>query len=166
MYNFTSFDKDAFYKDMREKNYSVLKTCVISSIRNNPAFRKAPGEEYSEARIAMNLLQEHVPEMFVEYEVQAGEREYNAGEASAWDKEYFHRQTFLLGENFCWERFRHLLKIGQEITEQTASNFQYPQDMDRAKSGSRTFGQGIRQILHAIMEGIRRIVRKITMGTK
>lgn len=161
MYNFTSFDKDTFYKNMKEKNYSRLKTNVISSIRNNPAFRKAPGEEYCEARIAMNLLQEHVPEMFGEYKVQAGEHAYNAGEAAAWDRDYFIEQTFFLGENFCWERFRHLGRIGQKIAGESGTNFRNPQKQANTMSGSQSARIGIIQILYKMAEGIKRIVQKI-----
>ena len=166
MYNFTSFDKDTFYKNMKEKNYSRLKTNVISCIRNNPAFRKAPGEECCEARIAMNLLQEHVPEMFGEYEVQVGERAYKADEAASWDRDDFIEQTFFLGENFCWERFRHLLKIGQKITEARGTNFHNPQKQDNTMLGNQAARPGIRQILYKIIEGIKGIVHRIMAASE
>ena len=134
MYKFTSFDEQTFYKAIEEKDYSRLKTCIISSIRNNPGFRKARGENFSEARLAINILKEKVPEMFERYAVQEAEHAYNVDEADIWDKEYFIRQTFLLGENFCMERYSHLMKIGQKITNGTAPNFQEPQELCQAES--------------------------------
>ena len=133
MYKFTSFDEQTFYRAIEEKDYSRLKTCIISSIRNNPGFRKARGEEYSEARLAMNILKDKVPEMFECYVVQEAERAYNVDEADTWDKEYFIRQTFLLGENFCMERYSHLMKIGRKITNGTDPNFQEPQEQCQAE---------------------------------
>lgn len=133
MYKFTSFDEQIFYRAIEERDYSVLKTCVISSIRYNPGFRKARGENYSEARLAMNILKEKVPEMFERYIVQEEEHAYDVTEAETWDREYFIGQTFWLGENFCMERYSHLMKIGQKITNGTDPNFQEPQEQCQAE---------------------------------
>lgn len=134
MYKFSSFDEKTFYKAIEEKDYSRLKTCIISSIRNNPGFKKAKGEKCSEAGLAMNILKEKVPEILEHYVVQETEQVYNVDASDTWDKEYFIRQTFLLGENFCMERYNHLVKIGEKIMNGTAPNFQEPQEKDQAET--------------------------------
>ncbi len=130
MFRFKTLDNDAFYKAIEEKDYVRLKTAVISSIRNNPAFLVAEGQKYTEARIAMDILYEQVPEMFSEYKVLEFEHPFDEHERENWDKEYFLRQTFLLGENFCFDRYKNLRKIGKEIDKRSNTNFQVPQEQE------------------------------------
>lgn len=134
MYKFTSFDEHTFYKAIEEKDYSRLKTCIISSIRNNPGFLPMKGEKVAESKVAMNILKEKAEGMFEPYKVQEGERVFDEGEAETWDKEYFIRQTFLLGENFCTKRYNNLLMIGRKITRGIDPNFQEPQELCQAES--------------------------------
>lgn len=134
MYKFTSFDAQTFYKAIEEKDYSRLKTCIISSIRNNPGFLPMKGEKVAESRVAMKILKEKAEGMFEPYKVQKGERVFDESEAETWDKEYFIRQTFLLGENFCTTRYNNLMMIGRKIARGIDSNFQEPQELCQAES--------------------------------
>ena len=134
MSRFSSFNEEAFYKAISEKDYERLKTCIISAIRNNPEFRIMKDEKVSEVKMAITILKEKVPEMFdEEYQLQDGERAFDEKEFNKWDEEYFVRQTFWLGENFCLKRITHLQKIGRWISRGIApnakeSNFQEPQE--------------------------------------
>lgn len=133
MYKFTTFNSDAFYRALEEKDYSRLITCIISAVRNNPEFRNATGQKSSESTIALNLLKENAPEIFETYKPQEGERIYDETEYKTWDKEYFIRQTFLLGENFCVKRYNHVKAIGRWITRGIEPNFQEPQEQCQAE---------------------------------
>ena len=75
-----------------------------------------------------------LPGLFTPYCVQAGEEEFNEADKSKWDKEYFIRQTFLLEENFCSERFAHVKKIGQYISKN--ENFPEPQEVMKGNEKS------------------------------
>lgn len=129
-HRFTSFDSDDFYKAIEDKKYAKLKTCVISAIRNNPSFNVVKGENASEATTAMNILVEKVPEIFEEYEVQDGDQLYNENDMDKWNKEFFIRQTFLLGENFSKRRYKQVMNIGKKITKGKMPNFQDPQELN------------------------------------
>lgn len=129
-YRFTSFDADDFYKAIEEKKYAKLKTCIISAIRNNPEFRVATGQKESEARLAWRILEENVPEIFEKYEAQEGDQLYSENSVDKWDREFFIRQTFLLGENFNKERLKHVWNIGRKISRGIMPNFQEPQELD------------------------------------
>lgn len=129
-YRFTSFDSDDFYKAIEEKKYAKLKTCVISAVRNNPEFRFATGQKESEARLAWRILEENVPEIFEKYEAQDGDQLYNENSVDKWDREFFIRQTFLLGENFSKERLKHVWNIGRKISRGIVPNFQDPQELN------------------------------------
>ena len=151
MSSFISFDESTFWKAIEEKNYSLLKTCIVNSIRNNPGFKKdfknAKGDKCSEARLAMDILKEKVPEIFEKYELQDGEHIYDPNEAAAWDKEYFIRQTFLLKQNFCTKRYNHVKEIGIKITHEANSNFQNPQEQGQMKRKNQLALARINQIL-------------------
>lgn len=129
-YRFTSFDADDFYKAIEEKKYAKLKTCVISAIRNNPGFNVVKGENASEATTAMNVLVEEVPEIFEGYEIQEGDQLYNENDMDKWNKEFFIRQTFLLGENFSKRRYKQIMNIGKKITKGKIPNFHEPQELN------------------------------------
>lgn len=129
-YRFTSFDADDFYKAIEEKKYAKLKTCVISAIRNNPEFKRADGEKVSEARLAWDILEENVPEIFDKYEDQDGDRLYDEKSVNEWDREFFIRQTFLLGENFNRKRYIQVMNIGRKISRGIMPNFQEPQELN------------------------------------
>jgi hypothetical protein len=58
--------------------------------------------------------------------LQEGEEEFDENNKASWNQEYFIRQTFLLGENFCRKRFINIRKIGQYITK---ANFNDPQEV-------------------------------------
>ena len=131
MYKFKTLDENAFFKAIEEKDYSRLKTSIISSIRNNPTFIVMENEKYTEAKIAMKILKEKLPEMFMDYTVLEFEDAFNEDEKEKWNNEYFLRQTFLLGENFCMERYDHLRKIGKELANKKDGNFINPQAQEQ-----------------------------------
>lgn len=143
MYKFTTFNSDAFYRALEEKDYSRLITCIISAVRNNPEFRNATGQKSSESTIALNLLRENVPEIFETYKQQEGERIYDETEYKTWDKEYFIRQTFLLGENFCVKRYKHVKAIGCWISRGVVPNFQEPQEQCQAELQHQTIKENV-----------------------
>lgn len=141
MYHFTSFDEDEFYQAVADKDYIKIKSFVVSAIRNNPSFRKVPGQDASEAMMAIRILEEREPDIFEKYKIQEGEHPFNEEEADNWDEEYFIRQSFLLEENFSGKRLNHLKKIGQKI-----SNFQEPQGQEaRLARGGRPGTQVLSQ---------------------
>lgn len=124
-----TFEQADFEAAINAKDYIKLKNYVINSIRNNPRFTYGKSEECSEAKAAfkrLESLKDELPGLFSQYEVQAGEVEFNEAEKESWTQEYFIRQTFLLGENFCLERFNNIRKIGQYITK---GNFNDPQEV-------------------------------------
>lgn len=134
MYQFTSFDAGEFDAAIEAKDYRKIKSYIVSAIRNNPCFTKAPGQNASETKLAIEILNERLKEIFVDYEVLEGEHPFNKEESATWDWEYFIRQTFLLEENFSMTRIGNLKKIGKKI-----SNFQRPQEqMVRRKQSRRT----------------------------
>ena len=121
---YKSFDEEKFKKAIDGKDYEYLKTCVISAIRNNPAFEPDSEGQHCEARRAMSQLLKLCPDILEEYQLQDGESEFNAKNSFEWNKEYFIRQTILFGRNFCRERYKRLEVIGQAITP---INFPEPQ---------------------------------------
>ena len=126
-----SFKPEAFYAAINEKDYIKLKNYIINSIRNNPGFYCLDGEEKSEARKYFIILKEKkdkLPELFSEYKIQEGEKEFDESLQDAWDYEYFIRQTFLLEENFCEKRFNHVRKIGKYLEKKKKANFNSPQE--------------------------------------
>lgn len=129
MYNFTSFDANEFDEAITTKDYIKIKSFMVSAIRNNPRFRKAPGQDASEVKIALRILEERIPDIFEQYKVQEGEHPFNEEEADTWDEEYFIRQSFWLEENFSKKRLENLKRVGEKIGEKR-SNFQEPQGQE------------------------------------
>lgn len=123
MYRFTTFDTDEFMDAIEAKKYTKIKSFIVSAIRNNPEFRKAPGQDMSEVKLALKILEERAKDIFEKYEIQEGEHPYDENEADQWDNEYFIRQTYLLERNFSKMRIKNLKKIGRKI-----ANFQEPQE--------------------------------------
>ena len=124
-----TFEMTDFESAIRDKDYIKLKNYIINSIRNNPRFSHSKSEEYSEAAVAFKRLEEmktELPGLFSPYELQEGEEEFDENNKASWNQEYFIRQTFLLGENFCRKRFINIRKIGQYITK---GNFNDPQEV-------------------------------------
>lgn len=124
-----SFDPAVFEAAIRKKDYIKLKNFVINSIRNNPRFTHDKNEKYSEATKVfrrLHSLEKELPGLFAPYELQTGEVEFNEAEKDSWTQEYFIRQTFYLGENFCNKRFANIKKIGQYLTK---GNFNDPQEV-------------------------------------
>lgn len=126
-----SFEQTDFDEAIESKDYIRLKTYIINSICSNPGFvRMAPGEK-SEASIAFSKLLEmkdQLPGLFSEYELQAGEQEFDESNEDIWDQEYFLRQVFFLGENFCTKRYDQVHKIGSYIARKEL-NFEEPQEV-------------------------------------
>lgn len=127
-----------FEDAIEAKDYIKIKNYIINSIRNNPGFHYTKNEaSCSEAAEAFRMVKERKNELqglFTPYCVQAGEEEFNEADKSKWDKEYFIRQTFLLEENFCSERFAHVKKIGQYISKN--ENFPEPQEVMEGNENS------------------------------
>ena len=125
-----TFEFADFEAAIEAKDYIKIKNYIINSIRNNPEFRREKEKSLSEATEAFNMVKERkneLPGLFTPYCVQAGEEEFNEDDKERWNKEYFIRQTFLLEENFCSERFSQVKKIGQYITKN--ENFPEPQEV-------------------------------------
>ena len=124
-----TFNQMDFDAAIVSKDYIKLKNYIINSIRNNPRFRHEKNEEFSEATTAFKKLlsmKEELPGLFTKYELQSGEVEFNEDEQENRKQEYFIRQTFLLGENFCQKRFNNVRKIGQYLAK---GNFDDPQEL-------------------------------------
>ena len=122
-----SFEPEDFDAAIASKDYIALKSYIICSIRNDPGFYRKKGDP-SEALIACKKLWDQrrdLPGLFSEYTLQKGEIEFDENMKNSWTWEYFIRQTFLLGENFCPERIKHIGKIGQYLTPR---NFNFPQE--------------------------------------
>lgn len=124
-----TFEMEDFDQAIEEKDYIKLKNYIVNSVRNNPSFRYtksvASCSEATEAFRKLRTMQEELPGLFVKYELQPGEMEFDENNKSAWNQEYFIRQTFLLEENFCSKRFEHVRLIGQYVSK---GNFNDPQE--------------------------------------
>ena len=127
-----TFEIADFNKAIEEKDYIKLKNYIVNSVRNNPGFRYtksvASCSEATEAFNKLNAMKDDLPGLFVKYELQPGEIEFDENNKSVWNQEYFIRQTFLLGENFCSKRFDHVHRIGQYISKASKKNFNDPQE--------------------------------------
>ena len=124
-----TFTSEEFDAAIASKDYIKIKNYIINSIRNNPRFSYKKGEGKSEAAKAFDKLlslQDKLPGLFTPYTIQEGEVEFNENDKTSWTQEYFIRQTFLLGENFCVRRFNNIRKIGQYLTK---GNFSDPQEV-------------------------------------
>lgn len=133
MYN--SFDEVEFNQALKEKNYSYIKTCIISAIRNNPKFTAEPGTKKSEADYAFEEAISACPEMLEEYRLFEDEVDFDQTNSDNWNYEFFIRQTFRFGRNFCKKRYGNIKKVGQTITlkAKAKSNANFPQPQEHQK---------------------------------
>lgn len=126
-----TFKMADFEEAIKAKDYIKIKNFIINSIRNNPGFQYGKEVSCSEAEAAFNKLKEcknELPGLFSPYCLQGDEIEFNENNKTAWTYEYFIRQTFLLGENFCDERFAHVKEIGKYLKKNV--NFTAPQEAE------------------------------------
>ena len=124
-----TFSLEDFDAAIAAKDYIKIKNYIINSIRNNPRFCYNKNEKRSEATEAFTKLvkmKAELPGLFSPYKLQEGETEFDENNKDSWTQEYFIRQTFLLGENFCIERFNNVKKIGQYLAK---ANFNDPQEV-------------------------------------
>jgi len=120
---FKSFSEAKFKAAIAEKDYSVIKSYIISAIRFNPTFKPMEGAQKAEADIAIDMLKSDIPEIFAEYQELEIEKGTITDTHKPWDDETFGRQTFLLRENFCEERINRIRENGKRL-----ANFQKPQE--------------------------------------
>lgn len=130
-----TFETEDFDAAIKDKDYIKIKNYVINSIRNNPGFKYSKKEgDCSEAMAAFRKLLESkddLPGLFSSYQLQNGEEEFNENNKELWTQEYFIRQTFLLGENFCKERFLNIKKIGKYLAKTNFCKPQEEKDIDK-----------------------------------
>ncbi|MBQ3161188.1 MAG: hypothetical protein IJC04_03580 [Oscillospiraceae bacterium] len=124
---YKSFDINEFKQALNEKNYSYIKTCIISAIRNNPRFNFEAGTQKCEADRAFEEAINACPEMLEEYHLLEDEVAFEQSSSDEWDYEYFIRQTFRFGRNFCKKRYDNIKKVGKTIS----LNFPQPQEQQK-----------------------------------
>ena len=124
---YKSFDEKKFNQAITEKNYSYIKTCIISAMNNNRRFEPLSGETKSEADYAFEQAITACPDMLEDYQVLEDEEEFNETKSSEWNLEYFVRQTTLFRRNFCKKRYENIKKIGKTIS----LNFPQPQEQQK-----------------------------------
>lgn len=111
---FTSFDENAFYKAIAEKNMMHLKINTLSAIRNDPTFERGETEE------VIRVLEKEIPEIF-ESEVTLDYEERL--ERDAWDKAYFTKLTYWFRENFAKSRIDYIMEVGRAVHQDTARKY-------------------------------------------
>lgn len=67
--------------------------------------------DFEESDTIFNIINKNFPEILVKYTPMYREKEFNEANKDEWDYEYFIRQTFLLGRNWCVERYENCKKI-------------------------------------------------------
>lgn len=119
---FTSFDENAFWKAIAEKDMLHLKVNTVSAIRNDPTF------ERGETTKVLNILEEKVPEIF-EPEVLLEYEEHL--DRDKWDKSYFTKLTYWFQENFAKSRINHIKEVGQAVHKDTAKKYAASMSMNK-----------------------------------
>ena len=95
-----SFNLNAFNTAVSEKDFSRIKTSIISVLRNG---------DFENIPIIIDHLKKYTPEIFEDFEIVPNEIEKK--NINEWDREYFIRQTFYIGENFNEKRINYCIKI-------------------------------------------------------
>lgn len=118
---FTSFDENAFWKAIAEKDMLHLKVNTVSAIRNDPTF------ERGETTKVLNILEEKVPEIFepevrLEYEERL--------DRDKWNKGYFTKLTYWFQENFAKSRINYIKEVGQTVHKDTAKKYSASMSMN------------------------------------
>ena len=111
---FASFDENAFWKAIDEKDMLRLKGNTVSAMLNDPTF------ERGEADKVIKILKEKVPEIFEE-EVRLGYEERL--DRDKWDKVYFTKLTYWFQENFAEKRISYIKEVGQVVHSDTAKKY-------------------------------------------
>ena len=105
--DFTSFDGDKFWKAIKEKDYSLLISDFVCTIRSDPTFKK------NEIPKILRIFNEQVPEIFNnEYHKEDYEEEIPRDK---WDETYFYKNLQRLQRNFCKKRISYLKDIGRVV---------------------------------------------------
>ena len=111
---FTSFDENAFWKAIEEKDYLSLKVNTVSSMLDDPTFARG------ETKRVLKILNDKVPEIF-ETEIKLDYEERL--ERSAWDKRYFTKLTYWFQENFAKSRIPYIKEVGRAVHQDTRNSF-------------------------------------------
>lgn len=119
---FTSFDENAFWKAIAEKDMLHLKVNTVSAIRNDPTF------ERGETTKVLDILEEKIPEIFepevwLEYEERL--------DRDKWDKDYFTKLTYWFQENFAKSRIDYIKEVGQAVHKDTAKKYAASMSMNK-----------------------------------
>lgn len=122
MFTFTSFDENAFWKAIDEKDLLHLKVNTVSAMRNDPTF------EREETTKVLSILEKKVPEIFepevrLEYEERL--------ERDKWDKGYFTKLTYWFQENFAKSRIDYIKEVGQAVHKDTAKKYAESMSMNK-----------------------------------
>lgn len=126
-----SFEQEDFEAAIDKREYIKLKNYVANAILNNEEFEKKKNGACCEAEAAFKVLiarKDELPGLFTPYERQYGEKEFDERDKTSWTREYFIRQVFFLGENFCQERFEHVRTIGKELAKKKDTNKSYTEN--------------------------------------
>ena len=92
----------------KKKDYSGLKTCIVSLIRDDPTFESGQYEEVDEY-----LKKNGFQDIYQPYEKVPGEP--GDKDKSQWDEKYFLDRTFALKENFSRERLALVKEVGEYV---------------------------------------------------
>jgi hypothetical protein len=122
---FTSFDENAFWKAIKEKDYLALKVNTVSTMLADPTFERGETDK------VVKILQEQVPEIF-EDEVKLDYEERL--DKSEWDKRYFTKLTYWFQENFAVSRINYIREVGRVVHRDTAQQYKESMAMGKATS--------------------------------
>jgi len=142
-----SFDKEDFDKAIDNEDFSSLRSYVISAVRNDPTFSK------EEVMVTIKKLDEKANKIFEGYQLQEGEEPFSE-DIKLWNKEYFIKQTFWLGENFNKNRINRIKRVGQHVygNQNKDANFQEATTVLKvAKNRTTCFGGTVIKVILIIL---------------
>lgn len=107
---FKSFDENAFWQAIKDKNYLRLKVSTVTSMWNDPTF------ELGEIDTIIQILKEQAPEIFEDYVIKDYEERL---EREMWDKRYFTKLTYWFLKNFSVDRIEYIKEVGRVVHRDT-----------------------------------------------